>query len=199
LDGLTATTFYGLLDGLAVAAPKVKVVRDQRYVDNGKFITTAGLSSGIDGSLFVISKMFGKARAQMVALNMEYDWKPGSTYARANFADRHIRKIFGTGLRLNVPEDAQVRAMNTEGDARHWEVKWQVQGETSVADLQKKLGSRLSDAHWLKQDGERSDDKQSLWKFNDENVGKWDGTTTVQPTADKTCAVSLKVERSGTQ
>ena len=64
LDGLKATTFYDLLDGLPAIAPKVKVVRDQRYVDNGKFITTAGISSGIDGSLYVVSKLFGQgARA----------------------------------------------------------------------------------------------------------------------------------------
>jgi transcriptional regulator GlxA family with amidase domain len=88
LDGLSATTFYGLIDGLAAVAPKTKVVTDQRYVDNGKIITTAGISSGIDGSLYVVSKMMGKRRAQMAALNMEYNWQPDSNYARASFADR---------------------------------------------------------------------------------------------------------------
>ncbi len=65
LDGLSATTFYNLIDGFATAAPKTKVVRDQRYVDNGKIITTAGISSGIDGSLYVVAKMRGKAAAQL--------------------------------------------------------------------------------------------------------------------------------------
>ena len=92
LDGLTATTTAGLIDGLAAVAPKVKVVRNQRYVDNGKFITTAGLSSGIDGALYVISKLFGKAQAQLVALGMEYDWRGDSNYARANLADRQITR-----------------------------------------------------------------------------------------------------------
>ena len=46
LDGLKATTFYGLLDELAKFAPKVEVVSDQRYVDNGKIITSAGLVYG---------------------------------------------------------------------------------------------------------------------------------------------------------
>src|SRR5262245_18708384 len=54
LDGLTATTFYDSIDGLPAVALKVRVVRDQRYVDNCKFITTAGISSGIDGSLYVV-------------------------------------------------------------------------------------------------------------------------------------------------
>jgi putative intracellular protease/amidase len=195
LDGLTATTFYGLLDGLAAAAPKVKVVRDQRYVDNGKFITTAGLSSGIDGSLFVVSKMFGKARAQMVALNMEYDWKPGSTYARASFADLQIRQAFGPGLRLIVPEGTEARVMNTAGNTRLWEVNWQVEGETSAADIQKAFSSRLIDRQWKRQDADSKDATRSLWKFNDESGSTWNGTAEVQPAGDKKFTVSLKVER----
>src|SRR5262249_34098520 len=42
LDGLTATTFYDLLDEFALRFPKVHAVSDRRYVDNGKFVTTAG-------------------------------------------------------------------------------------------------------------------------------------------------------------
>lgn len=197
LDGLTATTFYGLLDGLSTVAPKVKVVRDKRYVDNGKIITTAGISSGIDGSLYLVSKMFGKGRAQMVALNMEYDWKPGSTYARASFADLHIRRIFGTGLRLTVPEGTEARVMNTEGDTHLWEVNWQVQGETSAGELQKALSGRLVDAQWKRQDAESKDATRSAWKFSDENGTGWNGTAIIQPAGNKTFAVSLRVERSG--
>src|SRR5262249_17686114 len=39
LDGASATTFYGLLDALKTVAPKTTVVRDQRFVDNGRVIT----------------------------------------------------------------------------------------------------------------------------------------------------------------
>jgi copper(I)-binding protein/putative intracellular protease/amidase len=193
LDGLTATTFYGLLDGLSAVAPKVKVVRDQRYVDNGKFITTAGLSSGIDGSIYVVSKLFGKARAQMVALNMEYDWKPDSTYARANFADRHIRRVFGANLRLNVPTGAQARVLSTEGTARNWEVKWEAHGETSAAELMKLIGERLSAGQWAKLNSEN----MSGWKFSDEDSGEWRGAIDVRPAGDKVFNISLKVERVG--
>jgi transcriptional regulator GlxA family with amidase domain len=193
LDGLTATTFYGLLDGLSAVAPKVKVVRDQRYVDNGKFITTAGLSSGIDGSLYVVSKLFGKARAQMAALNMEYDWKADSTYARANFADRHIRKVFGLNLRLNVPTGAQARVLSTGGSARNWEVKWEAQGATSDDELLKLIGAQLSAGRWIKQNSA----KTSGWKFSDEEGGEWRGAVEVRPAGAKVFIISLKVERVG--
>jgi copper(I)-binding protein len=141
--------------------------------------------------------MFGKARAQMVALNMEYDWKPDSNYARASFADLHIRRVFGTGLQLSVPQGAQARVQNTEGDRNIWEVKWQVQGETAAADLQNTISSRLTASQWNKQESGSKDATKSVWKFSDENGGAWNGTTTVQGAGEKTFAVSLKVERSG--
>jgi copper(I)-binding protein len=193
LDVLTATTFFGLLDGLSAVAPKVKVVRDQRYVDNGKFITTAGLSSGIDGSLYVVSKLFGKARAQMAALNMEYDWKADSTYARANFADRHIRKVFGVNLRLNVPTGAQARVLSTEGTPRNWEVKWEVQGETSAAEMMKQIGDQLVAGRWTNQNSANT----SGWKFSDGEGGEWRGAVEVRSAGSKVFNVSLKVERAG--
>jgi len=195
LDGLTATTFYGLIDGLPAVAPKVKVVKDQRYVDNGKFITTAGISSGIDGSLYVVSKLFGKARAQMVALNMEYDWKIDSTYARANLADRHIRKLFSVGLNLPAPSGARVRVLNTEGSARAWEVRWQVQGEISSADVLKALDDRLAGGQWTKQNASSPGAVKSVWKFSDADGSSWGGTSEVQTAGDKVFTVTLKIER----
>jgi putative intracellular protease/amidase len=90
LDGLSATTVMGGLDQLAQASPKTKVVHDQRYVDNGKVITTAGLSSGIDGAFHLLSKIKGKGSAQATALGMEYRWDPDSKFARAALADRYL-------------------------------------------------------------------------------------------------------------
>ncbi len=197
LDGLSATTFYDLIDGLPAVAPKVKVVRDQRYVDNGKFITTAGISSGIDGSLYVVSKMFGKARAQMVALNMEYDWKADSNYARASFADLHIRKIFGRNLQLGVPQGARSRVLSTEGNARTWEVQWEVRGETSAADIQNSLGASLTSGQWARQGSANKDAANSIWMFSDENRAAWSGLAVVTPAGNKTFTVSLKIDRTG--
>ncbi len=71
LDGLTATTYHNAIPELEKAFPKTKVVSDQRFVDNGKFITTAGLSSGIDGALHIVEKLKGKSKAQTAALNMD--------------------------------------------------------------------------------------------------------------------------------
>src|SRR5262249_49950282 len=91
LNGLTATTTAPLIDGLAAISPNNKRVHDKRFVDNGKVITTAGLSSGIDGALHVIERSYGRGTAQQVALGMEYNWDPESKFARAALADRYMR------------------------------------------------------------------------------------------------------------
>jgi len=77
LDGLEATTFAGMIDDLQRSAPKTKVVRDKRFVDNGKIITSAGLSSGIDGALHVIEKLYGKGTAQLAAVDQFFETLAG--------------------------------------------------------------------------------------------------------------------------
>ena len=54
-----------------------KVVRNQRFVDNGKIVTSAGLSAGLDASLHVVAKLLGKPRAEEIARHMEYRWDSG--------------------------------------------------------------------------------------------------------------------------
>ena len=53
----------------------------------GKVITSAGLSSGIDASLYLVSKLQGMNAAERLARHLEYDWDPQSSYARAALAD----------------------------------------------------------------------------------------------------------------
>lgn len=72
LDGQTATTHWGDLLWIEPTYPKVRWLRGQRYVDNGQFISTAGILSGIDGSLHLIARMRGKALALEVAKAMHY-------------------------------------------------------------------------------------------------------------------------------
>jgi hypothetical protein len=153
LDGLGATTFYGLLDDLAQAAPKAKVYRDRRFVDNGKIVTTAGLSSGIDGALHVVEKLAGFGRAQAVALNMEYDWRPDSGYARGNLADVHLRKMLGRqGFALeSLVTDWTV--LRQQGDQDHWQKDWSCRLE---------VGAERSHAGDQRQDGRELDQRGEL-------------------------------------
>ncbi len=76
LDSLNVTTWHGALENLKKMVPTANVMKGVRYTDNGKVVTTAGVSAGIDGSLFVVSKYFGKEAADATAKYMDYEyWK----------------------------------------------------------------------------------------------------------------------------
>lgn len=72
LDGLRATTHHECLDDLRALAPAATVDPTARFHDNGKFLTAAGISAGIDCSLHVISRLLGPAAATTTARYMEY-------------------------------------------------------------------------------------------------------------------------------
>ncbi len=76
LDGMEATTHYNAIGSMRQEHPKVKVRDNVRFVDNGKIVTTAGISAGIDGALHVVSRLTNAEAAWMTARQMEYNWSP---------------------------------------------------------------------------------------------------------------------------
>jgi len=76
LEGLGATTHHLTIDLLKKVAPNTSVQANKRIVDNGKIIVSAGISAGIDMSLYVVAKLLGKEWALKTAQYMEYDWNP---------------------------------------------------------------------------------------------------------------------------
>ena len=75
LDGIEVTTHHRALDELAQVAPYCTVASGRRYIDNGKIITAAGISAGIDAALYLVSRLHGIPFAQDVADYMEYEGK----------------------------------------------------------------------------------------------------------------------------
>jgi len=76
LDGREATTHWSAIAALRQEAPKATVRENRRFVDNGKIITAAGVSAGIDASLHVVDKLLGREVAGNTAHYMEYKWQP---------------------------------------------------------------------------------------------------------------------------
>ena len=75
LDGHAVTTHWSALDDLARQYPKAQVRRDVRWVDEGRLVTAAGISAGIDMSLHLVERLAGGELAQEVARYMEYRWQ----------------------------------------------------------------------------------------------------------------------------
>lgn len=72
LDGKSAATHWGDVNRLIKKYAEVQWVKDQRYVQQGSIISSAGLTSGIDATLRVISDQLGDAAAKKVADQMSY-------------------------------------------------------------------------------------------------------------------------------
>ena len=73
LDGLEATSHWGALDVLAQYGAKPT---QRRVVEQGKIITAAGVSSGIDMALTLAARIAGDEVAQAIQLGIEYDPQP---------------------------------------------------------------------------------------------------------------------------
>jgi transcriptional regulator GlxA family with amidase domain len=73
LDGRRATTYWSAVEELGRRYPAVTPVGDARFVDEGRIVTSAGVSAGIDMSLHVVARLHGEAAADWTARLMEYE------------------------------------------------------------------------------------------------------------------------------
>jgi putative intracellular protease/amidase len=186
LDGLEATTFAGMIDELKEAAPRTKVVRDKRFVDNGRIVTAAGLSSGIDGALHIIEKLYGKGTAQVAAVGMEYDWRPESGWARASLADRHLSPAF------EAIREYPRRVVSHEGTRDRWATSWRITNAASAQALLERMDRAFADHPGWKKQGPGS------WRYEGD-AGRWTETTRVEPArgdSDKAFIVTTTVARA---
>src|SRR5262249_23139414 len=76
LAGKKATSHWSALATLREFEPTATVLDDVRFVDNGRVMTTAGVSAGIDGALHVVERMLGVEAAWSTARYMQYNWEP---------------------------------------------------------------------------------------------------------------------------
>jgi len=71
LDGKRATTHWGAIEALKSISNSINVITNRRIVDDG-IITSAGVSSGIDMSFEIVSKLFGEEVASDTAKYIEF-------------------------------------------------------------------------------------------------------------------------------
>ncbi|HVQ51074.1 MAG TPA: DJ-1/PfpI family protein [Mycobacterium sp.] len=74
LKGRRATSHWLVLPMLKPFG--VEAVGDERIVHEGKFVTAAGVSAGIDLAMWLFGEICGEAKAKAVQLSIEYDPQP---------------------------------------------------------------------------------------------------------------------------
>ena len=74
LDGRRATTNKMFFHEVTEQGPRVEWVREARWVEDGKYATSSGVSAGIDMALAVIAKLSGQQVSDSLAVATEYDW-----------------------------------------------------------------------------------------------------------------------------
>jgi transcriptional regulator GlxA family with amidase domain len=72
LDGLEFVTHHDVEEDVLKIAPKAIIRKGKRFTDNGKIMTSAGISAGIDLSLYIIEKLYGKSIMLKTIKYMEY-------------------------------------------------------------------------------------------------------------------------------
>lgn len=74
LDGKRATTHWASINFMRETYPNVEMIENTRFVDEGRILTSAGISAGIDLCLHIVAKLHGAEVAAWTARRMEYNW-----------------------------------------------------------------------------------------------------------------------------
>jgi transcriptional regulator GlxA family with amidase domain len=107
LDGRRATTHWLALDALTgLGAEAVS----ERVVFDGKIVTAAGVSAGIDMALALAAKIAGEQVAQAIQLGIEYDPQPPFDAGSPHKAPAEIVALLRGNSRFVTGEDALAAA-----------------------------------------------------------------------------------------
>ncbi|MFD9637042.1 DJ-1/PfpI family protein [Streptomyces violascens] len=98
LDGRRATSHWLALDHLATFGARPT---GERVVIDGKYVTAAGVSSGIDMGLTLLGRIAGDERAQAVQLLTEYDPQPPYDAGSPDKAPAHLVEKFRAASRFD--------------------------------------------------------------------------------------------------
>jgi transcriptional regulator GlxA family with amidase domain len=74
LDGRRATTNKMFFSWPETTWPAVRWVREARWVEDGTFWTSSGVSAGIDMALAVVARVADQQTADFLATATEYEW-----------------------------------------------------------------------------------------------------------------------------
>ena len=79
LDGVRATSNKRAFDWVMTQGPNVHWERRARWVEDGRFVTSSGVSAGIDMALAVVARIAGRPEAERIAKIIEHTWQSDPT------------------------------------------------------------------------------------------------------------------------
>src|SRR4051794_37363273 len=74
LDERPAATNHATFTLVAQQGPKILWDSVSRWVDAGRYVTSAGVSAGTDLGFYLVKRLAGRAIAEVAAQAAEYDW-----------------------------------------------------------------------------------------------------------------------------
>jgi transcriptional regulator GlxA family with amidase domain len=80
LDGRKATSNKRVFQQVKTYAPKVDWIAKARWLEDGKYFTSSGVSAGMDMALAVIAKLCGRETSLQIASRAEYEWHEDSSW-----------------------------------------------------------------------------------------------------------------------
>jgi len=80
----------------------------ERVIEEGKFITSAGVSAGIDMAIYLVNNIKGKVAAKAAQLSIEYD--PNPIFKSGNYlkADKEVIKLSEKIIESNAKKDVSL-------------------------------------------------------------------------------------------
>jgi transcriptional regulator GlxA family with amidase domain len=97
LDGVNATTHWLAMDELSSLGAQPT---SQRVVFDGKIVTGAGVSAGIDMGLELAARIAGRETAEAIQLGIEYDPQPPFDAGSPAKATAEVRNMLERGSRF---------------------------------------------------------------------------------------------------
>lgn len=99
LNGLKATSHWRVVNLLSEFGA---IATRERVVEQEKYITSAGVSAGIDMALHLSNKLVGEDETRAIQLTIEYDPQPNFNSGNLSNTEERIRKIAEKKLSKDV-------------------------------------------------------------------------------------------------
>ena len=108
LEGRRATSHWSCLPMLKPFG--VTAVSDERIVHEGKYVTAAGVSAGLDMGLWLTGRIAGEARAKAIQLVIEYDPQPPFDSGHMSKASAATKAMATAALGADMVKTGQLAA-----------------------------------------------------------------------------------------